>query len=340
MKVDEIIKGLRKKYGEGSIFRGSEVDLSVDKVLTGVLSLDVAIEGGFPRGRIIELAGVVSGGKSWLASRVAVEIQKLKEQVVWIDMEQSCEREWLEAIGVDVDKLLIVRPDSGNAAIDMLEAFIRADGVGLVVLDSLAALSSLLELDESAEKEQMGVQARLVNKAIRKCHSALNQWKEGKPNQTMVILINQVRQNIGGWGASEVYPGGMGKDFAASLILRIGKSKVLSRHSVKVIQVSNFNVKKSKVSKPFEENEFAFVLKDANKSGDIWTAGKVDNVDGCWKYIEEMLDGEKEVSIGSKKYDLDGVWNELHSYDEGKGSKKFYKGFVEFLMQREREWTL
>jgi len=252
--LEAAIAQIEKSYGKGSIMRlgSKDVLVPVSVIPSGCLSLDVALGvGGFPRGRVIEVYGPESGGKTTLTLHVIAEAQKLGGQAAFIDAEHALDPVYARKLGVDVDNLLVSQPDNGEQALEIAETLIRSGGVDIVVVDSVAALVPKAELEGDMGDPQMGLQARLMSQALRKLTGTI-----AKSN-TIVIFINQIRMKIGiMFGNPETTTGGNALKFYSSIrldIRRLGAIKLAdqivgSRTKVKVV--------KNKVAPPFKEAEF------------------------------------------------------------------------------------
>lgn len=267
-----IISALNKKFGVGTIGTCKELDrIKLDRIPTGIFPLDMAVGGGFPKGRIVEIYGEYGGAKSYVAMNLIAQAQMKGEKCCIIDAENAVDIEWSESLGVNTNDLIIAQPDTGEQALDILDAMVRSNEVGVVVLDSVAAISASVELDESMEKQQMGVNARMMNKGMRKMQSALNVKKEGKPNQTVVILINQLRQKIGiMFGNPATTPAGKGVSFGASIRVKLRQKGwiiptdgVYKKH--KIGQITAFEIVKNKTFTPRLKGEFSFYTKDVDR---------------------------------------------------------------------------
>ena len=269
MALDTLVKALNKKFGAGTI--GTPKDLGrehIERLSTGIFSLDIATGGGWPKGRIVELIGELSAGKTYVANRAIVECQKEGKAVVYVDAENCFDKDWAEKIGVNIDDLLIAQPSTGEQTLDIVDAVVRDNQAGLVVVDSVGAIGATVELDDSMEKQQMGVNARMMNKAIRKIHSALNVCgEEGEPNQTLIMFINQIRLKIGVmFGSPETTPGGKGLGFAASVRVKVRKlgfvDAKLKEKKQHVGQYDAFTIIKNKTFPPYKEGNFQFMFRD------------------------------------------------------------------------------
>src|SRR5215813_597417 len=252
--LEAAISQIEKSYGKGSIMRlgSKDVLVPVSVIPSGCLSLDAALGvGGFPRGRVIEIYGPESGGKTTLTLHVIAEAQKLGGQAAFIDAEHALDPVYARKLGVDVDNLLVSQPDNGEQALEIAETLIRSGGVDVVVVDSVAALVPKAELEGDMGDPSMGLQARLMSQALRKLTATIAR------SRTIVVFINQIRMKIGVmFGNPETTTGGNALKFYASVrmdIRRIGAIKqgdevVGSRTKVKIV--------KNKVAPPFREAEF------------------------------------------------------------------------------------
>ena len=296
--VEAALLNIEKKFGKGSIMRLGEREISdIPAISTTSLSLDAAIGvGGVPRGRIIEIYGPESSGKTTLALHIVSEAQKAGGVAAYIDAEHAMDAEYAGKLGVNIDDLLISQPDSGEQALEIAEALVRSNGVDVIIIDSVAALVPRAELDGEMGDSLPGLQARLMSQALRKLAAIIAQ------SNTCFIFINQIREKIGVmWGSPETTSGGRALKFYASLrldIRRIGAIKdgdrvVGNRTKVKVV--------KNKVAPPFREVEFDIMYGEGiSREGDVIDLGvahKVVEKSGAWfSYKGERLGQGRENS--------------------------------------------
>ena len=269
---------------------GDKTTVNVDAIPTGALALDVALGiGGIPRGRIIEIYGPESSGKTTLAQHIVAECQKKGGIAAFVDAEHALDPEYARNLGVNIDELLISQPDTGEQALDITEELVRSGAVDIVVVDSVAALVPKAEIEGTMEDQQMGLQARLMSKALRKLTGVI-----GKTNTT-VIFINQLRQKIGVmYGNPETTTGGNALKYYASVRMEIKRTEGLKGDGVDVGNHVRVRVLKNKVAPPFRTAEFDIIFgKGICKTGNILdVAVNLDVVKkaGAWfSYNDEKL---------------------------------------------------
>jgi recombination protein RecA len=281
--LEAALDQIDKVYGKGSIMRlGQFEKVDVGAISTGSLSLDLAIGvGGVPRGRIVEIYGPESSGKTTLALTIAAQAQKEGGVVAFIDAEHALDPTWAEKIGVNLNDILVSQPNYGEQALDICDLLVRSNSVDVVVVDSVAALTPKAELDGEMEDTQVGLQARMMSKAMRKLTAAIAQSK------TTVIFINQIREKVGVvYGSPETQPGGRALKFAASVRLDIRRVTSITDGDRTVGNRVRVKVVKNKVAAPFTKAEFDIMFNEGiSYTGDLLdlaVLAKVAQKSGAW----------------------------------------------------------
>ena len=291
--LETALQQIEKNFGKGTVMRlGDKAEMNVDVIPTGSLTLDLALGvGGLPKGRIIEIYGPESSGKTTLALHVLAECQKRGGEVAFVDAEHALDPEYAAALGVDIDNLLVSQPDYGEQALEITDALVRSGAVSAVVVDSVAALTPRAEIEGEMGDTVVGLQARLMSQALRKLAGSIN--KTG----CMVIFINQIRDKIGViYGSSETTTGGRALKFFASVRLDIRKTEMLKVGSEGVGNHTRVRVVKNKVAPPFREAEFDIMYGEGiSHTGELIDLGvKYDlvNKSGSWFSIGEERIGQ------------------------------------------------
>jgi len=303
--LEAAISQIEKSYGKGSIMRlgSKDVLVPVNVIPSGCLSLDAALGvGGFPRGRVIEIYGPESGGKTTLTLHVIAEAQKLGGQAAFIDAEHALDPVYARKLGVDVDNLLVSQPDHGEQALEIAETLIRSGGVDVVVVDSVAALVPKAELEGEMGEPQMGLQARLMSQALRKLTAIVSKSK------TCLIFINQIREKIGVmFGNPETTTGGRALKFYASMRVDIRRVQAIKEGDRVVGSRTRAKVVKNKVAAPFREAEFDILYGEGiSGEGDLLDLGVEKNVvekSGSWLSFggERMGQGRENARVFLKE---------------------------------------
>lgn len=323
---------IEKQFGKGSVMKLGEFQaMNIEAIPTGALGLDIALGiGGVPRGRIIEIYGPESSGKTTLALHVVSEAQKLGGEAAFIDAEHALDPVYAKHLGVDIDNLIVSQPDTGEQALEITEALIRSGALDVIVVDSVAALVPKAEIDGDMGDSHMGLQARLMSQALRKLAGAINKSK------TVLIFINQLREKIGVmFGNPETTTGGRALKFYASVRMDIRKTETIKQDGEVVGSRARVKVVKNKVAPPFREAEFDIVYgKGISKEGNILDIGvNLDIIEksGSWfSYNGERI-GQGRENV--KKYLLDNP--EVMSEIEQKIRNNFEQAFEKSLGDEE-----
>jgi recombination protein RecA len=297
--LDDTLKAIQAKFGEGSIMKmgdSPKVDLNV--IPTGSLGLDMALGvGGIPRGRIIEIFGPESSGKTTLASHIVAEAQKLGGVCAYIDAEHAMDPEYTKKLGVKINDLLISQPDTGEQALEIVESLVRTGKIDVIVIDSVAALTPKDEIEGDMGAYHVGKQARLMSQALRKLTAIVAKSK------TVVIFINQIRMQIGVmFGNPETTPGGKALKFYTSIRLDIRKIAQIKKGEDVVGSRTRVKVVKNKVAAPFKQTEFDIIYNEGiSREGEIIALGEkfkvVEKSGNSYSYTGDK-EGSEKIKLG------------------------------------------
>ena len=319
---------IEKQFGKGSVMKLGEYQaMNIEAIPTGALSLDIALGiGGIPRGRIIEIFGPESSGKTTLALHAIAEAQKIGGEAAFIDAEHALDPVYAKHLGVDIDNLIVSQPDTGEQALEIAEALTRSGAIDIIVVDSVAALVPKAEIDGDMGDAHVGLQARLMSQALRKLAGVINKSK------TVIIFINQLREKVGiMFGNPETTPGGRALKFYASVRLDIRKIENIKQDGEVIGNRARVKVIKNKVAPPFREAEFDIIYgKGISKEGNILDLAVNLNIiekAGAWfSYNGEKIGQGRE---NAKQYLMDNpkIMNEI----EGKIRDNFTTAFEKSL---------
>ena len=311
--LDLAITQIDRQFGKGSIMRmgGDHVRISENVISTGCLSLDVALGvGGIPRGRIIEVFGPESSGKTTLALHVVSEAQKTGGYAAFIDAEHAMDPEYAKNLGINLDDLLVSQPDSGEQSLEIAETLVRSGALDIIVIDSVAALVPRAELEGDMGDSHMGLQARLMSQALRKLTGTVSR------SNTTVLFVNQIREKIGVmFGNPETTPGGRALKFYSSVRIDIRRITSLKEGTDIVGNRTRVKIVKNKVAPPFKSTEFDIMYgKGISKEGDILDLalkGDIIEKTGAWFSYDDMKIGQGRENAKHYLSENDDVYSEI-----------------------------
>jgi recombination protein RecA len=332
--IEMAMSQIEKQFGKGAIMKLGEVShMNIEVIPTGALSLDIALGvGGVPRGRIIEVFGPESSGKTTVALHVIAEAQKAGGEAAFIDAEHALDPVYAKKLGVDIENLIVSQPDTGEQALEIAEALVRSGAMDIIVVDSVAALVPKAEIDGEMGDAHVGLQARLMSQALRKLAGVVNKSK------TTVIFINQLREKVGiMFGNPETTPGGRALKFYASVrldvrrieTLKIGNDMIGNRTKVKVV--------KNKVAPPFKEAEFDIIYgQGISREGNVLDVAanlEIVNKSGAWfSYNDQRIGQGRENAKQYLKENPD-IMTEI----EKKIREKYNEAFVKSMTHEDDE---
>jgi recombination protein RecA len=328
--VEKTIKKLKSRFGDGAIMRlGERVDQDVEVIPTGSMGLDQALGvGGIPRGRVVEIFGPESSGKTTLALHIIAEAQKMDGICAFVDAEHALDPEYAKNLGVKTDELLISQPNTGEEALEITESLVRSGDIDVVVIDSVAALTPKEEIEGDMGKKHVGHQARLMSQAMRKLTSGVSKSK------TVIIFINQIRMKIGVmFGNPETTPGGRALKFYSSVRLDIRRRARIKKDEEVVGSRTKVKVVKNKVASPFRTTEFDIMYGEGiSMEGELIALGEKYGLiekAGSWYSLSEDLDLDDAGETIGQGYDAVRTWLKQHKKEQDHIKKEIQKAMEE-----------
>ena len=329
---------IEKQFGKGAVMKLGEVpNVNVDTISTGALSLDIALGvGGLPRGRIIEVFGPESSGKTTVALHAVAEAQKAGGEAAFIDAEHALDPVYAKNLGVDIDNLIVSQPDTGEQGLEIAEALVRSGAIDIIVIDSVAALVPKAEIDGEMGDQFVGLQARLMSQAMRKLSGVVSKSK------TVAIFINQLREKIGVmFGSPEVTPGGRALKFYSSVRLDVRRVETIKENGVPVGNRTKVKVAKNKVAPPFKEAEFDIIYgQGISKEGCILDVGVTLDIikkSGAWFSYGEQRIGQGRENVKKFLKENTEVCKEIEDKIKAEYNKAFLNSIEAHVADDENE---
>lgn len=319
---------IEKQFGKGAVMKlGESTHMAVETIQTGAIGLDIALGvGGVPRGRIVEIFGPESSGKTTVALHIVAEAQKAGGEAAFIDAEHALDPVYAKKLGVDIDNLIVSQPDTGEQALEIAEALVRSGAIDVIVIDSVAALVPKAEIDGEMGDAHVGLQARLMSQALRKLAGVISKSK------TTAVFINQLREKVGVmFGNPETTPGGRALKFYASVRLDVRKIESLKQGTEIIGNRTKVKVVKNKVAPPFKEAEFDIIYgQGISKEGSILDVGvnlDIVNKSGAWFSYNGQRIGQGRENV--KQYLKEN--REITKEIEGKIRENYSQAFVKSM---------
>lgn len=329
---------IEKQFGKGAVMKLGEVpNVNVDTISTGALSLDIALGvGGLPRGRIIEVYGPESSGKTTVALHAVAEAQKAGGEAAFIDAEHALDPVYAKNLGVDIDNLIVSQPDTGEQGLEIAEALVRSGAIDIIVIDSVAALVPKAEIDGEMGDQFVGLQARLMSQAMRKLSGVVSKSK------AVAVFINQLREKVGVmFGSPEVTPGGRALKFYSSVRLDVRRVETIKENGVPVGNRTKVKVVKNKVAPPFKEAEFDIIYgQGISKEGCILDVGVTLDIikkSGAWFSYGEQRIGQGRENVKKFLKENTEVCKEIEDKIKAEYNKAFLNSIEAHVADDENE---
>lgn len=322
--LEMVFSQIEKQFGKGAVMKlGEAAHMSIDTISTGALGLDIALGvGGLPRGRIIEIYGPESSGKTTVALHVIAEAQKAGGEAAFIDAEHALDPVYAKALGVNIENLIVSQPDTGEQALEIAEALVRSGAIDVIVIDSVAALVPKAEIDGEMGDSHIGLQARLMSQALRKLSGVISK------SRTVAIFINQLREKVGVmFGNPEVTPGGRALKFYSSVRLDVRRVETLKEAGEPIGNRTKVKIVKNKVAPPFKEAEFDIIYGEGiSKEGNILdVAVQLDIVkkSGAWFSYNDQRLGQGRENVKKFIKENPEIYHEIESRIRAQFDKAF-----------------